>query len=179
MAAVVSHFCWGASRMPGNIIRWRMASANFLHGNISIASRRLCRIRSRALQFLVDTMGADRVMLGSDYPFPLGEHPIGGAHTHEQSFRSKQRRKCSAETRWNFSDSRRPRSRAEAFLGPIVPQHDQLTYSSYLKVPELLELQEPQSSPEHHDELLFIIVHQTYELWFKELLHDLDALWPI
>ena len=65
----------------------------------------------------------------------------------------------------------------EASLGaPIVPQHDQLTYSSYLKVPELLELQEPQSTPEHHDELLFIIVHQTYELWFKELLHDLDAV---
>jgi tryptophan 2,3-dioxygenase len=51
-----------------------------------------------------------------------------------------------------------------------------LTYSSYLKVPELLELQEPQSSPPHHDELLFILVHQTYELWFKELLHDLDAV---
>jgi len=40
----------------------------------------------------------------------------------------------------------------------------------------LLELQHPQSRPEHHDELLFIIVHQTYELWFKELLHDLDAV---
>ena len=51
-----------------------------------------------------------------------------------------------------------------------------LTYSSYLQVPELLRLQHPESSPEHHDELLFIIVHQTYELWFKELLHDLDAV---
>ncbi|HVI09734.1 MAG TPA: tryptophan 2,3-dioxygenase family protein [Candidatus Binatia bacterium] len=51
-----------------------------------------------------------------------------------------------------------------------------MTYSSYLKVPELLELQQPQSVPEHHDELLFIIVHQTYELWFKELLHDLDGV---
>jgi tryptophan 2,3-dioxygenase len=40
----------------------------------------------------------------------------------------------------------------------------------------LLELQHPQSSPQHHDEMLFIIVHQTYELWFKELLHDLDAV---
>jgi tryptophan 2,3-dioxygenase len=59
---------------------------------------------------------------------------------------------------------------------PIVPHGDQLTYSSYLKVPELLELQHPQSSPQHHDELLFIIVHQTYELWFKELLHDVDAV---
>ena len=37
-------------------------------------------------------------------------------------------------------------------------------------------MQQPQSSPQHHDELLFIIVHQTYELWFKELLHDLDAV---
>jgi tryptophan 2,3-dioxygenase len=51
-----------------------------------------------------------------------------------------------------------------------------LTYSSYLKIPELLKLQAPESSPEHHDELLFIVVHQTYELWFKELLHDLDAV---
>ena len=37
-------------------------------------------------------------------------------------------------------------------------------------------MQHPQSSPQHHDEMLFIIVHQTYELWFKELLHDLDAV---
>src|SRR5262249_40364874 len=59
---------------------------------------------------------------------------------------------------------------------PIVPEAEQLTYSSYLKVPELLELQQSQSSPQHHDELLFIIVHQTYELWFKELLHDVDAV---
>jgi len=59
---------------------------------------------------------------------------------------------------------------------PVELRHDQLTYSSYLRVPELLELQQPQSSPQHHDEMLFIIVHQTYELWFKELLHDLDAV---
>jgi tryptophan 2,3-dioxygenase len=64
----------------------------------------------------------------------------------------------------------------ETRLAAIVPESGQLTYSSYLKVPELLELQEPQSLPQHHDELLFIIVHQTYELWFKELLHDLDAV---
>src|SRR5208282_5561347 len=57
-----------------------------------------------------------------------------------------------------------------------VPHGEQLTYSSYLQVPELLQLQHPESSPVHHDELLFIIVHQTYELWFKELLHDLDAV---
>jgi tryptophan 2,3-dioxygenase len=53
---------------------------------------------------------------------------------------------------------------------------EQLTYSSYLRVPELIGLQDPQSSPPHHDELLFIITHQTYELWFKQLLHELDAV---
>jgi tryptophan 2,3-dioxygenase len=51
-----------------------------------------------------------------------------------------------------------------------------LTYSSYLKVDDLLTLQQLQSSPEEHDELLFIIIHQTYELWFKQILHELDKL---
>ena len=50
-----------------------------------------------------------------------------------------------------------------------------LSYGSYLKVPGLLELQEPLSIPAHHDELLFIIIHQVYELWFKQLLHELRA----
>ena len=53
---------------------------------------------------------------------------------------------------------------------------EQLTYGDYLHVSELIRLQQPQSSPEHHDELLFIIIHQTYELWFKQLLHELDAV---
>jgi tryptophan 2,3-dioxygenase len=52
----------------------------------------------------------------------------------------------------------------------------QLTYGDYLHVPQLIALQHPQSSPPHHDELLFIITHQTYELWFKQLLHELDAI---
>lgn len=51
-----------------------------------------------------------------------------------------------------------------------------LTYASYLRIPELLRLQSPVSEPPHHDELLFILIHQTYELWFKELLHDLGAV---
>jgi tryptophan 2,3-dioxygenase len=51
-----------------------------------------------------------------------------------------------------------------------------LTYASYLKIDELLSLQEPLSEPEEHDELLFIVIHQTYELWFKELLHEIDHL---
>lgn len=48
----------------------------------------------------------------------------------------------------------------------------ELTYSSYLKLPELLNLQEPRSSPAEHDEMVFIVVHQTYELWFKLQLHE-------
>jgi tryptophan 2,3-dioxygenase len=50
-----------------------------------------------------------------------------------------------------------------------------LTYGQYLKVPELLGLQEGLSDPEHHDEPLFIIIHQVYELWFKLILHELDT----
>jgi tryptophan 2,3-dioxygenase len=50
-----------------------------------------------------------------------------------------------------------------------------LTYNAYLKVPELLGLQETLSEPVSHDELLFIIIHQAYELWFKQILHEMDA----
>jgi tryptophan 2,3-dioxygenase len=50
-----------------------------------------------------------------------------------------------------------------------------LSYGSYLQIDELLSLQQPLSKPPHHDELLFIIIHQVYELWFKQLLHELDA----
>ena len=49
-----------------------------------------------------------------------------------------------------------------------------ITYAAYLKIDELLALQQPRS-PEH-DEVLFIVVHQVYELWFKELLHELDRV---
>jgi len=50
-----------------------------------------------------------------------------------------------------------------------------LTYGQYLKVPELLSLQQGLSSPPHHDEALFIIIHQVYELWFKLALHEVDS----
>ncbi|MDQ3798585.1 MAG: tryptophan 2,3-dioxygenase family protein [Acidobacteriota bacterium] len=50
-----------------------------------------------------------------------------------------------------------------------------LSYNKYLKVPELIQLQETLSDPQSHDELLFIIIHQTYELWFKQILHEIDA----
>ena len=46
-----------------------------------------------------------------------------------------------------------------------------LTYTSYLAVDELLSLQRPLSQGPEHDEMLFIIIHQTYELWFKQIIH--------
>ncbi|HUJ05091.1 MAG TPA: tryptophan 2,3-dioxygenase family protein [Streptosporangiaceae bacterium] len=50
-----------------------------------------------------------------------------------------------------------------------------LTYGTYLRLPELLAQQVPLVDPPAHDELLFITVHQAYELWFKQLLHELVA----
>jgi len=50
-----------------------------------------------------------------------------------------------------------------------------LTYGSYLRVEQLLAQQVPETSPPAHDELLFIVIHQAYELWFKQLLHELEA----
>lgn len=52
----------------------------------------------------------------------------------------------------------------------------EVDYGSYLYLEELLALQKPLSVPEHPDELLFIVVHQASELWFKVLLHEFDAL---
>ena len=135
----------------------------------------------RALQFLVDIMGAERIVYGSDYPFPLGEHPMGELIRSSQLSPLAKERLLYRNARQFLNFGTDPANRNETAVtstvaAPIVPASDQLTYSSYLKIPELLELQHPQSSPQHHDELLFIIVHQTYELWFKELLHDLDAV---
>jgi len=51
-----------------------------------------------------------------------------------------------------------------------------VTYSSYLKIDELLTMQQPRSAGPEHDEMLFIVIHQVYELWFKELLHEFDRV---
>jgi aminocarboxymuconate-semialdehyde decarboxylase len=132
---------------------------------------------TRALEFLVGTMGTERVMLGSDYPFPLGEHVIGSL-IRGSNLSADAKLKLLGGNAEGFLGLRTEQSRAEVseVRAPAEVHRGQLSYSSYLRVPELLGLQQPQSSPQHHDEMLFIIVHQTYELWFKELLHDLDAV---
>ncbi len=52
------------------------------------------------------------------------------------------------------------------------PRDPAVTYASYLEVDDLLSLQRPRS--DEHDEVLFIVIHQVYELWFKEILHEID-----
>ena len=58
----------------------------------------------------------------------------------------------------------------------------QVTYQNYLKIPDLLSLQNPlsiEAGELAHDEMLFIITHQTYELWFKQILYELDSVLKI
>ena len=51
-----------------------------------------------------------------------------------------------------------------------------LTYPRYLELDQLLDLQKVRSDPPEHDEMLFIVIHQVYELWFKLLLHELEKV---
>lgn len=51
-----------------------------------------------------------------------------------------------------------------------------LTYADYLQVDKLLTLQEPRSKPPEHDEMLFIVIHQVYELWFKLLMQEFEKI---
>jgi tryptophan 2,3-dioxygenase len=51
--------------------------------------------------------------------------------------------------------------------------HDAMSYGRYLELDRILDAQHPQSDPAHHDEMLFIIQHQTSELWLKLVLHEL------
>ncbi|MGA7916834.1 MAG: tryptophan 2,3-dioxygenase family protein [Candidatus Acidiferrales bacterium] len=157
----------------------------------------------RMLQFLVEIMGQDRVLLGSDYPFPLGEERVGAlirgsglasaakakllGSNAEKWLGESDQTDSAGDSATDSSNEQRTASLGCPARGTSEDDvatarasgernQEKLTYSSYLEVPELLKLQHPESSPAHHDELLFIIVHQTYELWFKELLHDLDAV---
>jgi tryptophan 2,3-dioxygenase len=60
----------------------------------------------------------------------------------------------------------------------LPPRSDEqaLTYGDYLRIHDLIALQNLKSDPAQHDETLFIIIHQVYELWFKQILHELDTI---
>jgi tryptophan 2,3-dioxygenase len=57
-----------------------------------------------------------------------------------------------------------------------MTENKEVTYSRYLDLDQLLSLQRPKSDPVEHDEMLFIVIHQVYELWFKQLLHELEKV---
>ncbi len=59
--------------------------------------------------------------------------------------------------------------------GIVLDLKDRLTYAGYLRLDQLLAAQQPLSTPAHHDEMLFIIQHQTSELWMKLMIHELTA----
>ncbi len=63
------------------------------------------------------------------------------------------------------------RGHRQVAILPLMP-----SYPEYLKIDELLALQQPLSEAPEHDEMLFIVIHQVYELWFKQVLHELDYL---
>jgi tryptophan 2,3-dioxygenase len=67
------------------------------------------------------------------------------------------------------SNQAKPSAQAPSVYGASL-----MDYQDYLKIPELLGLQRPQSVPAHHDEMLFIVIHQAYELWFKLLVHEVE-----
>lgn len=57
-----------------------------------------------------------------------------------------------------------------------VEPREELNYGTYLMIDDLLSLQVPRSEPPEHDEMLFIVIHQSYELWFKLMLHEFDKI---
>src|SRR5437764_14586702 len=60
-------------------------------------------------------------------------------------------------------------------IGLHTELHGKLDYKTYLRLDQLLSAQQPLASPPHHDELLFIVQHQTAELWFKLVIHELHG----
>lgn len=64
----------------------------------------------------------------------------------------------------------------ETLYSRTEPTGERLSYGSYLRVPELLSLQTLLVGDRSHDELLFITIHQTYELWFKQVLFEVDTI---
>ena len=74
-----------------------------------------------------------------------------------------------------MAEDREGEERGTRRMGRVSPAEEGLSYGSYLQIPEILALQRLLSDPPAHDELLFIVVHQAYELWFKELLFELES----
>jgi tryptophan 2,3-dioxygenase len=72
-----------------------------------------------------------------------------------------------------MADQRSPSTRR---MGEVADEERHLSYGTYLRIPELLSLQTPRSDPAVHDETLFIVVHQAFELWFREMVLELETV---
>jgi len=116
------------------------------------------------------------------YPFPLGEEHVGALIRESHLSAS-----CEGSVAWAVTQTVSPAWKLgpdadgvmtypprKGVCRPVTRSNSAIAPT--LQVAELLGFAASSISPPHHDELLFIIVHQTYELWFKELLHDLDAV---
>jgi len=75
-----------------------------------------------------------------------------------------------------YSRYREPSMGEQDWQRSFGEEGGKLSYGSYLKIPELLSQQVLLSDPPAHDELLFIVVHQAYELWFKQILFELESV---
>lgn len=71
--------------------------------------------------------------------------------------------------------SMRPENQRVLESGIVTDLSDRMSYGAYLALDQLLSAQRPVSEPQHHDEMLFIIQHQTTELWLKQLLHEFSS----
>jgi tryptophan 2,3-dioxygenase len=67
------------------------------------------------------------------------------------------------------------RGRPTRRMGRVSEEEGPLSYGTYLRIPELLSVQSPLADPPANDEMLFIVVHQAFELWFKEMLFELES----
>jgi tryptophan 2,3-dioxygenase len=94
------------------------------------------------------------------------------AVTQEQGCRRIPRADNPADTKFGQANSRPAEEEAMRSGGTLAEP----TYSSYLQIGRLLDLQRPLSTPEHHDELHFIVTHQAMELWFKVMIHELNRV---
>jgi tryptophan 2,3-dioxygenase len=68
-----------------------------------------------------------------------------------------------------------PENQRPLEAGIVLDLKDRLTYAGYLRLDQLLAAQQPLSQPVHHDEMLFIVQHQTSELWMKLMIHELSG----
>src|SRR2546425_3977610 len=143
----------------------------------SISGSTLSRTQSRTVSRIIrssseKSASRSRKSTGSSSPAGIRQSLYTRCRTAGKLPAASAERSPTARILWGVASMAGEKTR-----GPRFGQEDaELSYGSYLRIPELLRLQSGLSSPPAHDELLFIVVHQAYELWFKEILFELEAV---